>query len=132
MNKAALRRFLKYSLVGVSTFALDLLLLFVFVEFFSWNYLIAAGAAFCIAVSVNYVISRRFVFTGTSRPLGEGYVWFCIIAATGLATITFFMFVFVELFHWNYLLSRIVIAAMVGIWGYLMNLYFNFKVAGKY
>src|SRR3989344_658256 len=128
MDTAALQRFLKYSLVGISTFAFDLFLLLVFTEFFSWHYLIAAGAAFLIAVSVNYVLSRQFVFIGTSRSVSEGYVLFLIIAGTGLAAVTFFMFIFVDILHWNYLFSRIAIAGIVGIWGYLMNFYFNFKL----
>ncbi len=132
MNPLALRRFLKYSTVGVSTFCLDLFLLFILTDFFLWNYVISAGVAFTLAVSVNYYFSRRFVFRGTLRSAGEGYAVFLGIAGTGLVAVMVLMGVFVEVLHLNYLFSRVIIAGVVGIWNYFMNLYVNFKVAGKY
>lgn len=41
------------------------------------------------------------------------------------------MYVFVDVMQFNYIVSRVGVAAVVGIWNYLMNLYFNFRVAGK-
>jgi hypothetical protein len=37
----------------------------------------------------------------------------------------------VDLLGLHYLVSRILIAGVVGVWNYLLNLYVNFKVAGK-
>src|SRR5262245_47071048 len=129
--RKALLRLSRYSVVGVSTFLFDLLLLYVLTDFLLWNYLVSAATAFTIAVTVNYVLSRHYVFKGTLRSVGSGYAAFLAIAGAGLATITVLMALFVEVFHWNYLWSRVFIAAIVGMWNYLMNLYVNFKVAGK-
>ena len=76
-------------------------------------------------------LSRRFVFKGTLRSVHEGYGVFILIALAGMGAVTGLMVVFIEVLHMNYLPSRIIIAAMVGMWNYLMNLYVNFKVAGK-
>ena len=54
-----------------------------------------------------------------------------MIALAGLLAVTGLMVVFVEILHMHYLPSRIIIAGMVGMWNYFMNLYVNFKVAGK-
>ncbi len=125
-------RFFKYWLAGSSTFLLDLLLLFIFVDYFGASYVSAASASFLIAVSVNYFISRKFVFKGTLQSVGKGYVNFILIALAGLVIIAVGMYVLTSILTVHYLLARVTIAGMTGLWNYLMNLYVNFKVAGKY
>ncbi len=128
LNTAGVIRFLKYSAVGVSTFAFDLVLLFVLTDFLHIQYIVSTGIAFILAVSVNYFLSRALVFKGTLRSVHAGYAIFIIIAASGLLIVTGSMFVLVGL---NYLVSRVLIAGIVGVWNYLLNLYVNFKVAGQ-
>ncbi len=130
MNKGMIR-FLKYSSVGVSTFLFDLFLLYFFIDFLKIYYVYATATAFGIAVSINYVLSRRFVFHGTLRSAHAGYGIFILIALVGLGAVTGLMVFFVEVLHMNYFPSRIIIAGMVGMWNYVMNVYVNFKVAGN-
>ena len=130
MNFAVVR-FLKYSSVGVSTFLFDLLLLYIFTDILEMNYLVAAGVAFLIAVSINYVVSRKFVFKGTLRGVKSGYVNFIGIAGIGLLFVVSSMYVLVTVFSLPPLISRIGVAGITGFWNYLMNLFINFKVAGK-
>ena len=129
--KKGLKRFMKYGMIGFSTFAFDLLLLYIFIDFFSWNYIIATGTAFITAVSINYFFSRRFVFGGTLRSIHKGYFAFMSIACVGVLVAMSGMAILVGIFHFEFLISRIIIAGIVGVWNYLMNLYVNFKVVGK-
>lgn len=124
-------RFCKYSSVGVSTFLFDLVLLYALVEFFQVQYLIATGAAFIIAITINYSLSRCFVFSETVRPIRSGYIIFLLIAGMGLVWVTGLMYLFVGVFGAPLLISRVIVAGIVGMWNYLMNLYLNFKVAGS-
>lgn len=96
------------------------------------NYLIATGLAFVTAVSINYLVSRKFVFSKTTRKMSHGYYGFLFISGIGLLLVIILMALFVEVFAMDYLLSRILTAGFVGMWNYLMNLYFNFKVAGNH
>lgn len=125
------KRFIKYAGVGVSTFLFDLLLLFILIDFFHVHHVVAAGLAFLIAVSCNFLISRRLVFKGTERAAGKSYAAFILIAGCGLVFVSGLMYVAVDIIGLHYLVSRILIAGVVGMWNYLMNLYLNFKVAGK-
>jgi putative flippase GtrA len=124
-------RFLRYSSVGVSTFLLDLLLLFALIDGFGMHHVLAAGLAFLIAVSVNFLVSRRFAFRGSERPFGKSYVAFLLIAGVATLAIAGLMYVAVDLLILPVLVSRVAIAGIVGIFNYLANLYLNFKVAGK-
>lgn len=131
ITKKGIIRALKYFSVGASTFLFDLLLLFIFVDYFGMGEVGAAGIAFLIAVTINYFISRKFVFAETERKAMSGYMIFIGFAGLGFVAVTSLMYLCVEVLEYNYLVSRIIIAAFVGIWNYLNNLYFNFKVHKK-
>jgi len=124
-------RLLKYSSVGLSTFILDLAMLFILTDLFNIYYVLSASLAFLISFSVNYPLSRRYVFTGTLRSVGTGYIIFIFIGSAGLVMVGSLMYALVDLVGLNYIISRVIIAAIVGLWNYFMNLYVNFKVAGK-
>lgn len=126
------KRFLTYSSVGVSTFAFDLAMLSLFTDILGMQYLIATAIAFLVAVSANYFLSRRFAFKETERKLTSGYIYFLQFAISGMILTTFLMWLLTNATGLHYLLVRITIACFVGILNYLLNLYFNFRVAGKH
>ncbi|WP_421901486.1 GtrA family protein [Maridesulfovibrio sp.] len=124
-------RFLRYTCVGGGTFLFDLAMLYLFTDGFGWSPVFAAALAFFIAVSINYLISRRLVFKGTTREFKQGYLGFLLIAGTGLVIVTGGMYIMVDILQWQYLISRILVSLITGLWNYLLNLYVNFRVAGK-
>ncbi len=123
---------MSYSAIGVGTFAFDLLLLSLFTELLHWNPIFSAGVAFLVAVTINYALSRSLIFKGSQRPVHHGYAIYLLITGVGLTAVTGLMAVFVSVLDWHYVPSRILVAAAVGVWNYLMNLYVNFRVAGKH
>lgn len=132
MQLKSLVRFLKYSTIGFFTFLLDLALLYFLSDIVLVNYVVAAGIAFVIAISVNHSLSRKHVFKGTVRTWKIGYVNFLLIALIGLLIVTGGMYVLVGLLGVNFLVARISIAIITGLWNYTVNLFANFKVAGKH
>ncbi len=126
-----LERFVRYTFIGVSTFLIDLVILFVLASIFSINYLVAVGAGFFLAVSLNYFLSREFAFKYSDRSVMSGYAYFLKFAFVGMiVTITgvAFLVTYAEV---QYLLARVVVAVAVGMANYAANLFINFKVAGK-
>jgi putative flippase GtrA len=131
ITKKGVIRFSKSTGIGIGTFSLDLLLLSAFIDVLHIHYLISAGVAFVMAMSLNYVISRRYVFPESTRSVYIGYALFLLIGGTGLFLVTALMYIYVDVLHLHYLMSRILTAGVVGWWNYLMNLYVNFKVVEK-
>jgi putative flippase GtrA len=125
------KRFLRYGFIGFSTFILDLFLLWIFVEMIGLSYIIAAPIAFILAASINYTISRKWVFRGSKRSLHFGYLYFLKFAFLGAAITTLLMFLIITKTTFNLFTSRAIVASLVGIGNYLANLYLNFKVAGQ-
>jgi len=128
----AVKRFLKYATVGGSTFAFDLALLWVMTEVFLIPYLLSTALAFLLAVSINYFVSRRYVFKGTNRRMNHGYIYFIIIACGGALAVTGAVALLVTTLALHYLIARVLVACFVGIGNYLFNLHFNFKVVGHH
>ena len=87
-------------------------------------------SGFLVAVSVNYFLSRRWVFKGSQRRLAGGYLYFLKTALVGALATGFLMWLFCTTTHGPYLLIRIIIAAIIGTVNYLIHLYLNFRVAG--
>ncbi|MEK7511269.1 MAG: GtrA family protein [Patescibacteria group bacterium] len=126
----ALRRFLRYAAVGVTTLAFDLLLLAFVIEVGNVPYYTAVPICFAIAVSINYLISRHVVFHGTTRNFHTGYLYFLLSAAGGAVLTTSGVAVLIEFLGVHYLPARLAVAGVVGIANYLLNLHFNFRVVG--
>jgi putative flippase GtrA len=131
IDRRGIKRFFKYSSVGFSTFLFDLFLLYLLTDIIGMQYLVAAGIAFLVAVSVNFLFSRTYVFKGSEQGVGIGYAQFLLIAGSGLLFVVGAMYVLVGVLGVPYLLARVGVAAITGFWNYLLNLYVNFKVAGK-
>lgn len=123
-------RFLKYASVGGSTFLFDLFMLYVLVSILQVNYIIATGVAFFIAVSVNYICSRRLVFQKTETVYYRGYITFMAAASVGIIVTMAGMYMLVGSFGMYYIFARFLVSLFVGMSNYLFNLYFNFKVSG--
>ncbi len=131
INRAGIVRFFRYSTIGVSTFLLDLALLFILTDVVGVHYVLAAGVSFAIAISINYMLSRQHVFAESTRTMHAAYGIFLVIGATGLLLVMGLMCLTVDVFGFNYIASRIVIAGVVGIWSYLMHLYLTFKLGRR-
>ena len=127
-SKSEFSRFLKYCLVGISTFLIDIALLYVFVEWAGIDYRLGAGLAFLIAVSINYFFSRAHVFVGTSRPLTSGYALFISLAMIGALCTALATWAFVSFFGMYYMVSRVLVGAILGFGTYTLNASFIFNV----
>lgn len=125
------RRFLRYTAISGTTFLFDLALLWVFIEIFSIHYLVATAVALLIAVSFNYLVSRKWVFQLTERKFSHGYFYFIKFALLGMTATTALMWVVTTYTMWHFLLARTLVAVVVGSTNYVANLYLNFKVVGK-
>ena len=110
-------------------FLVDLGLLYVLVWRAHLHYLTATIAAYLVTIAVTYFLARRLVFEETRRGVRAGLVYFLSIGAVSAFALTPLMWLFVEVFHIDVIVSRIVAAGVTGVCGYLLNLTVNFRVA---
>ena len=53
----------RYAIVGWTVFAIDIVLLYVLTEFAGVYYLLSATIAFAIALTIDYIITVKWVFS---------------------------------------------------------------------
>lgn len=132
MSTHSIRRFFKYAVVNVGTLLLDLAMLYIAVSVVHIPLAVSTPGSFLIAVSIDYLLSRQYVFIGTKRSWHAGYLYFIIFAILTATVTTVLTLLLVNGFHLWYLLARILVAGLIGLANYVFNLYVNFKVVGMH
>ncbi len=122
-------RFVRNAAISLPTFLMDLGLLFLLVRQAHLDYLVATVVAFLAANALSYFLARWLVFAGTKRGMRAGFIYFLAIAALSAFAVALLMWLSVSVLHFDVILSRIGVASVVGVGGYLLNLLVNFRVA---
>ena len=115
------------TVVSCTVFALGLAVLWLLVEEAGMAEYPAVAISFVIANSIHYFAGRAWIFPGSERKVGSGYVLFFINAGLGLAS-TLALFAFMtELAGMDYLTARVVASLFAGLAVFGANALFNFK-----
>ena len=113
-------QFVKYALVGLAGFFIQIVILYSLVEYFGAYYLFAAIAAFFMAVTSNFIFNKNWTFRANmNKNLCQQYVSFVALSVLGAAINTFILFVLVEHVHFWYLNAQCVSFVVVGIGNFL-------------
>ena len=118
--KKLLEQLLKFGVVGVICFLIDFGLLVIMTEAFSINYLISSGISFAVSVTVNYLLSMRYVFVSknASAKTAEFFV-FVALSVVGLGINQLLMWIMVDKIHIYYMLSKVITTAIVMIYNFV-------------
>ena len=121
-------RFVGYSVLGTSAFAIDLGLIYIFYEVIGLAYTLSVPLAFLMATSLHYGAARALVFHDTTRPIGSGYFLFIGIMVTNALIITGLVYALVEYGGMDLYIARIGVAGIIGLVSFYVNARYNFKV----
>lgn len=122
-----MRNLLVYLVISACVTLLDIVLLVLFVELFFVHYLIAVTVSYSLAILMKFSLSKKFVFQ-SAKGLWRGQLArFTTVSASGLLLTNMVMFVGVDLFHIQYILSKIWAVGIVFFWTFVMHNVFSFK-----
>ncbi len=122
------RRFFAYSLVGISTYAIDLIIIYIALTWFAFQATSAIALGFLIGVSLNYFFCYTWVFKDTTRHPLLGYLIFGAAAILGVIIITNSTTFLMSALSLNPYIARTLVAIIVGIANFFFNSFFNFRV----
>ncbi len=122
------RRFASYSIVGVSTYGIDLVIIYVALTWFALQPTSAIALGFLVGVSLNYFFCYTWVFRETTRHPLTGYAIFGATALLGVIVITNATTLMMSALALNPYIARTVVAIVVGIMNFFFNTFFNFRV----
>ena len=117
MKKNNIIQFIKYCFVGGLATVFDWgtysLLLF-------WNieYLLATAGGFIVGIIINYIISKKTVFTTESKVGKYELLLYFIIGLIGLGFSIALMYGFVDVLNINKIFARMITTAIVLIWNF--------------
>lgn len=116
-----IRRLAHYTYFGFIVFLIDLALLYFFLDALVLHYLIAVTLAFIIATTIQFLLLRRFLFNKHHRRPADAYRTFVIMSVLALVIINTLMYLAIDVYELNEYLSRIIIAATVGLCNFFIH-----------
>ena len=124
-------RLIRYTTIGTVAVFLDLMLLFVFVEFLHIFYLVAAAMAFIIAHSSNYYVQREWGFKETEQGVKRSNIYFISFGIVGIFLTLGLLAFMVEYLGLNYLFARWLVSLIVGGFMFFLHYRITFKIRGE-
>ena len=121
----------RYTFVGGFAFLVDFGTLAFLTEIVHIYYLVSAGISFLLGLTVNYILSIKWVFN--SRKMEKQWLellLFTVIGLVGLGLNELFIWVFTEIFFIYYLLSKIITTVIVYFWNFFARKYLLFSKQG--
>lgn len=132
MNKILFRnqvvnQLIKYGIVGGVAFIVDYGLLLLLTIIFEIHYLVSAAISFVAGLVVNYILSRRFVFTDNRLSNRQmEFLIFSIIGVFGVGINEIIIYYLTDVLGIHYMISKIVSTLVVFFWNFFARKYFLF------
>ena len=112
-------QFFRYIFVGGIAAVVNIGMLYVFTDICHIYYLISNVISFILGLTVNYILSKKFVFQDdVSMSKSKEFTLYAIIGVLGLGIDTLFMWIFTSIASLHYLVSKIISTAIVFIWNF--------------
>ena len=111
---------IKFGIVGVIAFFIDYGAMVLLTECFHIYYLLSALISFVLSVIFNYIASMRYVFVGREdMSKSREFTIFIVLSVIGLGINELFMWLMVDKFTINYMISKIFVTALVMVWNFI-------------
>jgi putative flippase GtrA len=117
------------TVVSCFVFCIGLALMWGLINLAGVDEVVAAGFGFVVANSLHYALGRSWIFRGTDREIGTGYVLFLINSGVGLLVTVGLYALLLQITGMNYLLARIVVSIVAGLIVFALNALLNFRQA---
>lgn len=116
-----LLQFFRYAFVGGWATVADWGVFALFNKVINLHYLISAPFAFLMGLTVNYLLSKKFVFSGekNEHQSSTEFIVYCIIGVIGLLMTMIIMYLLTEFIGFLPMVSKIIATAIVLVWNFL-------------
>jgi len=123
-----LSTFLKYDLVALVATAIDFTVLIGLTEMLNMWYLFSAIISAFLGGITGFVLERNWVFMKKDGKLTVQSTRYLLIWMVSIVLNTGFLYLMVDLFGYQYIVSKVIVSVLVGIgFNFLMHKYYIFK-----
>lgn len=120
-------QFICYAFVGLFATLLDWSIFYILTYLYEWDYLLAVSISTLLGGSSKFLINKFFTFKSTSNRYAHQFLIFVLITVIAILLGMGLMYLFVNLFGLNKMLSRIVSTFMVLFVNYFLDRNFTFN-----
>ena len=122
------RAFLRYLVVGATSFALDYAVFLATFAVIGLNYLMANGMGFLTGFFASFVLNRRYTFGATDQE-GGSLVRYALLATFSLLAGSALMYFFVEWLSIDPAVAKVLVVALTVCWNFPLYRYVVFRRA---
>ena len=113
------KQFIRYIIVGFSSFILEYLLFFTLFKVIGINELISNPIAIAVVFWFNYLMNRYWSFKSKSK-LGKQLLLYLILFAFNTIISNLFIYIGIDLLNISPLISKVVIMGLIVIWNFVI------------
>ena len=127
-------QFLRYLVVAFVGLGFDFGTLIFLKQVVGVHYLVAAAGGFIAGLTVNYILSERYVFSNRKiKSHTLNFAVFGLIGLVGLGILSLLMWMFTDGFGVNYIISKVLATVFVYMWNFFArrSLYHNEAVPAQ-
>ncbi|MFV0471539.1 MAG: GtrA family protein [Paludibacteraceae bacterium] len=110
----------RYFVSGGIAFVVDFLLLYLLTEKIGLHYIVSTIISFLAGLTITYLLSIYWVYDNRrfdNRKIE--LIIFILLGAVGLALTSFLMWLFTDIFHIYYMISKIFTTIVVSLWNFI-------------
>lgn len=115
------RQIAAFGIVGVVCFVIDYATMILLTEFAGLDYLVSCGISFGVSVTMNYLLSVRFVFKSKNSGKLKDFILFVILGVSNLLLTELFMWVGVERLSFHYMLVKLAVTGLVMVYNFVVK-----------
>ena len=132
-NKRLAREIIKYFIVSLVAAVADTFSFVFLYEYCEIHYLLSNTIAFILGLSLNYILSVKFVFIGEARKTTSEFFVFAIIGVVGLLISHMTLFLSIDIIGLNSLISKLFSLGATFFWNFFVRkiLLFNKETSNK-
>ncbi len=118
--KKLIQQIYRFGIVGVICFIIDYGLMLLLTELAGVPYLVSCAISFSVSVTVNYLLSMRFVFDSKKdADKRKEFVLFVVLSLIGLGLTELLMWVGVSRLGADYKLAKIIVTGIVMVYNFV-------------
>lgn len=120
VSKKNKKRLLVYSIIGVISTLLYLVLLYLLVEFINIHPIIATAIVFIITVVLSYIANYKLTYNSKHAHI-VSFSKYIIVVLFGLSTNLAVVYFFMNYFMFHYLAAQMFVVIFVPLQNYILN-----------
>lgn len=125
----SLVQFFRYGFVGGIATVADWGALYILKEFMNVHYMVSAVVAFIVGLTVNFLLSKKFVFSGekNNNSSSTEFVVYAIIGVIGLIMTEIIMWFLHGVLGWYFMIPKVIATAVVFVWNFAARKIFLYR-----